>query len=185
MQIQKQLRRFTSACVIIYTFGTCITFLIIIGDQFDRLLASLYGHTFCHYWYMNRDFTMTASCVLLILPLCYSKKIDFLRVPSAIGVLAIFYIIALIIYEKFYGGFTPGPIKTAPSAWTDVFLVVPDICFGYQCHVSVIPIYSCMRHRTIPKFTIASFTAGRHPSCIHRFCHLQKMSKILHCVNHV
>ena len=147
--------------MIVYTFGTCITFLIIIGDQFDRLLASLYGHTFCHHWYMNRDFTMTASCILLILPFCYSKKIDFLRVPSAVGVIAIFYIIALIVYEKFYGGFTPGPIKTAPTAWTDVFLVVPDICFGYQCHVSVIPIYSCMRHRTIPKFTIASFTAGK------------------------
>ena len=88
--------------MIVYTFGTCITFLIIIGDQFDRLLASLYGHTFCHHWYMNRDFTMTASCILLILPFCYSKKIDFLRVPSAVGVIAIFYIIALIIYEKFY-----------------------------------------------------------------------------------
>ena len=150
-----------------YTFGTCITFLIIIGDQFDRLLASLYGHTFCFFWYMNRDFTMTLSSVLFILPLCYSQKIDFLRVPSAIGVFAIFYIIALIIYEKFYGGFTPGEIKTAPSAWTDIFLVVPDICFGYQCHVSVIPIYSCMRHRTIPKFTLASFTAGNASLIIH------------------
>lgn len=40
---------------------------------------------------------------------------------------------------------------------TDVFLVVPDICFGYQCHVSVIPIYSCMKHRNLKHFTIASF----------------------------
>jgi sodium-coupled neutral amino acid transporter 7/8 len=138
---------FTSVCVVVYTFGTTITFLIIIGDQFDRLLASVYGHTFCHFWYMNRDFTMTASSVLFILPFCYSKKIDFLRVPSAVGVFAIIYIVGLIAYEKVYGNFVPGEIKTSPSAWTDVFLVVPDICFGYQCHVSVIPIYSCMRHR--------------------------------------
>ena len=37
--------------------------------------------------------------------------------------------------------------------------VVPVICFGYQCHVSVIPIYSCMRHRNIKHFTIASSVA--------------------------
>ena len=28
-----------------------------------------------------------------------------------------------------------------------------------QCHVSVIPIYSCMRHRTIQHFTAASSAA--------------------------
>ena len=155
----RRLKSFTSACVIVYTFGTTITFLIIIGDQFDRFLASVYGHTFCHYWYMNREFTLSLSSVLLILPFCYSKRIDFLRVPSAVGVVAIFYINALIAYQKFYGGFTPGEIKTSPTVWTDVFLVVPDICFGYQCHVSVIPIYSCMRHRTVPKFTLAAFSA--------------------------
>ena len=39
-----------SICVALYSFGTCITFLIIIGDQFDRALASLYGPNFCTYW---------------------------------------------------------------------------------------------------------------------------------------
>jgi len=35
-----------STCVVIYTFGTTITFLIIIGDQFDSTFKSLYGPTF-------------------------------------------------------------------------------------------------------------------------------------------
>jgi hypothetical protein len=35
--------------------GTCITFLIIIGDQFDRAFASLVGPDFCHTWYLNRS----------------------------------------------------------------------------------------------------------------------------------
>ena len=62
------------------------------GDQFDRALASWYGPDFCRFWYMDRTFTMSASSVLLILPLCYSKRIDFLRWPSMLGVIAIFYI---------------------------------------------------------------------------------------------
>ena len=68
-----------------------------------------------------------------------------------------------------------------PEHWTDVFIVVPVICFGYQveyillfekesigyipthcyttavfvsqCHLSVVPIYSCMEKRTLPEFT--------------------------------
>ena len=51
------------------------------------------------------------------------------------------------------------PIKTRPDDWLDVFTVIPVICFGYQCHVSVIPIYSCMKHRNIKHFTIASSAA--------------------------
>jgi len=152
-------RRVTSLIVTVYCFGTCITFLIIIGDQFDRAFASLVGHQFCHHWFLNRDFIMPATSLVLILPLCYSKTIDFLQYVSMAGVVTIFYVVGLILVEYLVGGHTPGPIKTRPDVWTDVFTVIPVICFGYQCHVSVIPIYSCMRHRTIRHFTIATSSA--------------------------
>ena len=97
----KWARRLTAAIVVVYCFGTTITFLIIIGDQFDRALASLYGSDFCHFWYMNWTFTMSITSIALILPLCYSKKIDFLRLPSMFGVIAILYIVGLIAYEYF------------------------------------------------------------------------------------
>ncbi|XP_049860474.1 putative sodium-coupled neutral amino acid transporter 7 [Schistocerca gregaria] len=141
-------------CVALYCFGTCLTFLVIIGDQFDRVFSSLHGSDFCHYWYMNRIFTIVASSTVCILPFCYSRRIDFLKYVSYLGVGAVFYVVVLIVYQKFAGEFTPGPVKTSPTEWTDVFLVVPVICFGYQCHVSVIPIYSCLHERTIFNFSI-------------------------------
>ena len=87
--------------------------------------------------------------------MCYSKRIDFLRIPSTLGVFAIFYLVGLTVYEYHTGDYIPGPIKTKPTNWTDIFLVVPTICFGYQRHVSVIPVYSCMKHRTLKSFTTA------------------------------
>ncbi|GLH11953.1 Uncharacterized protein GBIM_16649 [Gryllus bimaculatus] len=78
---------------------------------------------------------------------------------DSVGVGAVLYVVALIVYEKYTGGFIPGPIKTVPDHWTDVFLVVPVICFGYQCHVSIIPIYSCLRHRNMRNFACSSMTA--------------------------
>ena len=108
---------------------------------------------------MDRSFTTPVCACLFILPLCYSRRIDFLRIPSTLGVFAVFYLVGLSIYEYYTGNYTPGPIKTKPTYFTDVFLVVPTICFGYQCHVSVIPIYSCMKNRTINNFVFAATTA--------------------------
>nr|CAD7440196.1 unnamed protein product [Timema bartmani] len=142
-----------SLAVALYCFGTCITFLIIIGDQYDRILSSLHGSDFCHYWYMNRSFTIAISSTLLILPFCYSRRIDFLKYASSLGVVEVMYVVFLIVYEKYSGEFIPGPVKTSPDHWTDVFLVIPVICFGYQCHVSVIPIYSCLKERNLCNFT--------------------------------
>ena len=156
----------TSACVVVYTFGTTITFLIIIGDQFDGTFSAIYGSKYSDYWYMTRTFTISACSCLLILPLCYSKRIDFLRIPSSLGVIAIVYLVGLIIYEYYFGNYIPGPIKVKPTKVTDAFLVVPVICFGYQCHVSVIPIYSCMKRRTLANFTYsASLAIGICVAC--------------------
>jgi len=149
----------TSIIVTIYTFGTCITFLIIIGDQFDRAFDSLVGPQFCDKFYFNRDFIVPLTSVVLILPLCYTKRIDFLKYASILGVFTMVYVVMLIVIEYIHGHHSAGPIKTRPDDWLDVMTVVPVICFGYQCHVSVIPIYSCMKHRNIKHFTIASSAA--------------------------
>ena len=139
--------------------GLCTTFLIIIGDQFDGAFASLVGDQFCDSWYLNRDIVMPATSVVLILPMCYTKKIDFLKYSSVFGVFTMVYIVALIFTEYVVGDHVPGNIKTKPVKWVDVFTVIPVICFGYQCHVSVIPIYSCMKNRNIKHFSIASSCA--------------------------
>lgn len=41
---------FCGVCVTIYSFGCCLTFLIIVGDQFDRVFATYYGLDYCHTW---------------------------------------------------------------------------------------------------------------------------------------
>ncbi|XP_026277621.1 putative sodium-coupled neutral amino acid transporter 7 [Frankliniella occidentalis] len=148
-----------SILVALYCFGTCVTFLIIIGDQFDRVLLTVWGKGFCHLWYLDRSFTMTMSSVMFILPLCFSKRIDFLRYVSSVGVIAVLYVVGLIAYKYCLGNFVPGPIKTSPLSWTDIFLVVPAICFGYQCHVSIIPIYSCLQHRNLHNFSVVCMFA--------------------------
>ncbi|KAK4327153.1 hypothetical protein Pmani_002382 [Petrolisthes manimaculis] len=135
-----------SVCISVYCFITCVTFIIIIGDQFDRVFASYIGSTFCHHWYLNRQFTMSISSLLLIFPSCY-KRIDGLRFMSYVGVLSIWYLTAVIVTEYYRGNYERGPVVVVDAHWEQVFNVVPTICFGYQCHVSSVPIYSCLQQR--------------------------------------
>ena len=71
--------------------------------QFDRAFASLVGPDFCNAWYLNRDFIVPATSVLLILPLCFTKRIDFLKYASILGVFTIIYVVMLIIVEYAVG----------------------------------------------------------------------------------
>lgn len=147
-------RRLCALCITLYCFGTCITFLIIIGDQWDRILLFASGDPyFCEKWYMNRKFLISITSTIFILPLCFARRIDFLKHASALGVLGVAYVSTMIIVKYFIEPRNPGHIKTKPDHWTDVFVVVPTICFGYQCHVSVVPVYACLRERNLCNYT--------------------------------
>ncbi|KAF8561071.1 hypothetical protein P879_02854 [Paragonimus westermani] len=148
-----------SVVIALYTFGCCITYLIIIGDLWDKVFDyAIVNPEVRHAWYLDRRFIISISSIIIIWPLCMPKRIDFLRFASGIGVLGVCYIGFLIIGEYFTELPPPGPIKTKPDHWSDVFLVLPAICFGYQCHVSAVPVYSCMRGR--PNIRLFTVTAG-------------------------
>ncbi|XP_016350665.1 sodium-coupled neutral amino acid transporter 7 isoform X3 [Sinocyclocheilus anshuiensis] len=103
--------------IAVYTFGTCIAFLIIIGDQLDKLIGAINHESekaISSHWYTDRKFTITLTSVLIILPLSIPKEIGFQKYAS-------------------------------PASWTDVFNAMPTICFGFQCHVSSVPVFNSMK----------------------------------------
>lgn len=145
--------------ILLTCYGICITFLIIIGDQYDRLFLSLYGNEFCHYWYLDRRFTISITAIITILPMCYFQRLDFLRYFSTLGIFAMLYPVFLTIYEYYKMPNAAGRIKTMPDSAVQVFVVIPVFSFAYQTHEIVVPVYACMRERTMRAFTKATFLA--------------------------
>ncbi|CAF1231289.1 unnamed protein product [Rotaria sordida] len=125
MKCGKVWQRICSVCIILYMYGLSITFFIIIGDQLDRFLT-FFDPLFCRHWYFDRRFTIAITSLLLIFPLCFSKTIKFLQIPS-------------------------------PESWTDIFLVLPTMCFCYQAHVNAVPVFVALKSRAdCIKATLAS-----------------------------
>ncbi|XP_026175826.1 sodium-coupled neutral amino acid transporter 7 isoform X1 [Mastacembelus armatus] len=139
--------------IAVYTFGTCIAFFIVIGDQLDRLIEAV-AHdtdgTVSGHWYTNRKFTIFVTAVFVILPLSIPKEIGFQKYASALSVMGTWYVTIVVIIKYIWPDkVTPGYVPTSSSSWTAVFNAMPTICFGFQCHVSCVPVFNSMRRKAI------------------------------------
>ncbi|XP_044290158.1 putative sodium-coupled neutral amino acid transporter 7 isoform X2 [Varanus komodoensis] len=136
--------------IAVYTFGTCTAFLIIIGDQEDKIIAALVKDSAgaaSSPWYTDRKFTISITAFLLILPLSIPKEIGFQKYASGLSVVGTWYVTAIIILKYIWPDreITPGDVPASPSSWMLVFKAMPTICFGFQCHVSSVPVFNSMK----------------------------------------
>ncbi|XP_078067296.1 sodium-coupled neutral amino acid transporter 7 isoform X1 [Mustelus asterias] len=136
--------------IAVYTFGTCIAFLIIIGDQLDKIIGAMYTSdgdaSVNSHWYSDRKFTISVTSILVILPLSIPKEIGFQKYASTLSVLGTWYVTIIIIIKYIWPdqNIDVGNIPTRPSSWMAVLNAIPTICFGFQCHVSSVPVFSSM-----------------------------------------
>ncbi|CAF1405537.1 unnamed protein product [Rotaria sordida] len=140
-------QRVSSICIILYTYGLSITFFIIIGDQLDRFLTFAVGEHYCSHWYLDRRIMIIATSMVFVFPLCFSKTMKFLRIPSMFGVLAIIYVVIMVPIQYFLHRPTDVIIKKHPESWTDIFLVLPTMCFCYQAQINAVPVFVSLKTR--------------------------------------
>lgn len=144
--------------VVLYSFGCCLTFLIIVGDQFDRVFVTYYGRDYCHTWYLSRPFITVLTGTVFVLPLCFFKRLDVLSYASSLGCVTIVYVTWLIAYKSFtdQSDSEHKVIKIWPDNKYEILHIVPIICFAYQSHMTAIPTYACMQDRNLNKFTLCA-----------------------------
>ena len=64
-----------------------------------------------------------------------------------------FYIIFLNVYEYFALERKEVPIKPKPESVFTVLAAIPVVCLAYQTHELVVPVYTCLKERTISNFS--------------------------------
>ncbi len=74
---------------------------------------------------------------------------------STFAVIAVVYVVILIPVKYYTMAVKDVVVKTKPDNWTDVFDVIPTICFGYQCHVNAVPVYACLKKKNLREFSKA------------------------------
>ena len=70
--------------IIVYTYGCCITFEIVLGDQLGAIFEAIVPDA-ANKWYLSRQFLISILSITLIFPLCFPKDIGFLRHAALLG----------------------------------------------------------------------------------------------------
>lgn len=96
----KRMQQLAAISILLTCFGICVTFLIIIGDQMEKVLDALGLDD--NLWCFDRKFTITFLAFVFILPICYFKRLDFLKYAGALGVFSMFYVVFINVYQYFY-----------------------------------------------------------------------------------
>jgi amino acid permease len=128
---------FIEVTMVVYLFGACLGFVIIIGDMLHPILANT-GIGFLE----SRNVCICLVTLGVIFPLCTLRKISALQFSSTLAVAAVLFMVCMMIHE-----FTDGAHKAVGKTVlirenSEAILSIPLICFALQCHIQGPMIYS-------------------------------------------
>ncbi|KAM9510353.1 sodium-coupled neutral amino acid transporter 7-like [Guaruba guarouba] len=80
---------------------------------------------------------------------------------TSLSVIGTWYVTAVIIIKYIWPNkkLVPVEIPTSPSTWTAVFNAMPTICFGFQCHMSSVPVFNSMKQPEVKTWVVVVMVA--------------------------
>lgn len=126
-----------------YTCGSCISYLVIIGDLF-LLVFKFFCPTIA--LLQSRAFVVGVICVCFVFPLCLMKSkfvysvliiaVDALRYVSVLSILSIFVTVGVVFWE-FVSAPVVNPTVEVWHVTARYLLAVPIMCVSFNCHYNV------------------------------------------------
>jgi len=137
------------AIMIAYTFGSCVSFIVLIGDFIPNVLGNYFDYDLLK----NRVFIIMLVSFVFLLPLSFLKDLNPLRYTSMIGVVCIVYACGFVMAK----GVSAGQIQPSADILevdSDLFRAIPIMTISFAAHYNG------------PKFFEESDNCRR----IHRLC---------------
>jgi amino acid permease len=146
----KKLERFLQINLLVYLFGCCITYQIIISTLIARFLKKCGvspedNYAFFDTW-QYRSMQAIPTAVIVLFPLSMIKDMSGFRHISVLSIFALIYTGIVLIcelpeYIKAYRSLPDVKIELACFDW-NFFTGASITFFAYNCHVQILPIFS-------------------------------------------
>ncbi|KAK9238247.1 transmembrane amino acid transporter protein-domain-containing protein [Lipomyces kononenkoae] len=129
--------------IAIKCFGVGVSYLIIIGDLMPQVIVDFFfaDGTLVDTIFVSRRFWISFFMVVLV-PLCFLRRLDSLKYTSVVALLAIGYLVVLVIGHWLVGDTVPyrGTISVGPYSLSGVLSTLPIVVFGFTCHQNMFSI---------------------------------------------
>ena len=118
-------------------------------------------------WYAGRAFILTTATVIFVVPLSLLKQIGMLKYSSFLAATMVLYFTLMIVVYAFIGTTTAtgeetysisvnfpeimDQLTSSSKFKFQFFQCAPIICFAFQCHLSIVPIYAVIKDGNVVK----------------------------------
>lgn len=131
-------------------YGVSISYLIICGQLMPQVIISFFRafHRDIHQIpsiFLDRSFWILALIILLI-PLCFLRRLDSLRHTSYLSLLAVFYLVIIVLHYSFSSdakaSLPPkGHVELVNVSWHTIS-IFPVFVFAFTCAQNMLPVYN-------------------------------------------
>ena len=122
-----------SITAFISSYGSCITYIIVIGDELE-LLGSDFGIS------LERPYILSTVVAFLIFPLSVMRNIASLRWASGLAIAIYCIFVTCLIVIRFVEP-SQSEMRAFPGDAQNVFEALPLFVYGLACHKNLFPIY--------------------------------------------
>jgi len=147
--------------MLIYTFFSCVSFLILVGDFFsgsNGIAEGICDHDCDHNGFVkvfgNRFSAVLILTLVILFPLSCLKNLYALRYTSLLSIFGMSYIFALLFYEYARKGKSEYDLNTFNLSW-NIFSAAPIVNVAFIAHYNAPKYYQEMKNRSIQKFATA------------------------------
>ncbi|CAI9716144.1 Hypothetical predicted protein [Octopus vulgaris] len=131
-------RALTSVFIFVSIYLYCTSLMVLIGDQIEEFTIFLDHNFYCnhHVWYTRREF-VTVIIMIILLPFCFHKFINYLKYISTVGTAAFLYV-SLLVFVKYTQTHSPSsPVKTPHERSKAIIYFIIDVLVCYELEVPI------------------------------------------------
>mmetsp|Transcript_31097 Transcript_31097/g.72214 ORF Transcript_31097/g.72214 Transcript_31097/m.72214 type:complete len:337 (+) Transcript_31097:2-1012(+) len=153
-----------SVTLMLKTIGTCLSYAIVIGDSFSRIL---------HYFgivgiFTSRQVSLVSVMVVVLVPLCMQKDLSILSYTSLLGLIFEVFVVCFMQVRYLDGSYAPGGqfygaidevyvpnFEDGVDYWgtsITTFVLLGTLSNAYIAHYNAPKFFSQMRTRTVNQF---------------------------------
>uniref|UniRef100_A0A7S3VGS3 Amino acid transporter transmembrane domain-containing protein n=1 Tax=Dunaliella tertiolecta TaxID=3047 RepID=A0A7S3VGS3_DUNTE len=128
--------------MILHLFGSCLVYMIIIGDTLTSLGEQSFGPGL---WFLDRRIVISFVGLGVLYPLCCLRRLGHLSLVSVFAVLGFMYTSGIVLYQG-------GKVATERHDFMEgvelfhfnikALYAIPIVVFGFNCHANVVAVFT-------------------------------------------
>lgn len=148
----KPMTLFVEWNIILFCFGTCVAYIVAVGDIIYPVAVALLGQQTAP----THTALIIAFVLCIMFPLSFVSKINSLRYSSMAGVLAIVFLVAAVALraaQRIANGYDWGAVVWFNWDVRSIFTSIPIMLFAFTCQVNVFSIYTELHRPSIRRMS--------------------------------